>query len=75
MRRPQRRQGFLHNGKNERHQQLVAAIAARLRRVRGGMTDTQFAQLVSNVARTAERFAEIDGAAFRRADFVLPRKV
>jgi hypothetical protein len=56
---------FLHDGKNERYQQLLAAIAARLDRVRGGLTDTEFAQLVADVARTAERFAQIDAGHFR----------
>ena len=32
----------------------------RLERVRGAMTDVEFAQLVVDVARTAQRFAEID---------------
>ena len=67
---------FLHDGKNERHQQLLATIAARLDRVRGGvrggMTDTDFAQLVGDVARTAGRFAQIDAGPFRRALPALP---
>ena len=58
---------FLDDGKNERHQQLLAAIAARLDRVRGGMTDAEFAQLVGDVARTAARFSQIDAGPFRRA--------
>ena len=61
---------FLDDGKNERHQQLLATIAARLDCVRGGMTDTDFAQLVGDVARTSARFAQIDASAYRRA---LPR--
>jgi hypothetical protein len=63
---------FLHDGKNERHQQLLATIAARLDRVRGGMTDAEFAQLVGDVARTAGRFAQIDAGPFRRTNFALP---
>ena len=60
--------GFLHDGKHERHQQLIAGIAARLDRVRGGMTDAEFAQLVTDVARTAQRFTQIDAGPFRRTD-------
>ena len=63
---------FLDDGKNERHQQLLATIAARLDRVRGGMTDTDFVQLVGDVARTAGRFAQIDAGAYRRAVPALP---
>src|SRR5689334_20454600 len=63
----QRRQAFLDDGMNERHQRLLATIAARLDRVRGGMTDTDFAQLVGDVARTAGRFAQIDAGPYRRA--------
>ena len=36
-----------------------AAISERLARVRGALTDAEFAQLVVDVARTAERFDEI----------------
>ena len=42
------------------------------RRVRGGMTDTEFARLVADVARTAERVAQIEAGLFRRADPALP---
>ena len=63
---------FLHDRKNEQHQQLLATIAARLDRVRGGMTDTDFAQLVGDVARTARRFAQIDAGPFRRVVSELP---
>jgi hypothetical protein len=41
-------------------QKVIAAIAARLERVRGTMTDAEFGQLLARMARTAERFAEID---------------
>ena len=44
----------------ERRNTLRAQIAARLRRVRGAMTDADFARLVDDVVRSAERFAEID---------------
>ena len=56
----------MHDEKNERHQQLLATIAARLDCVRGGMTDNDFAQLVGDVARTAGRFAQIDAAHFEQ---------
>ena len=46
----------------ERRQQLRTEMIARLRRVRGQMTDDEFAELVSSVERTAARFAEIDAA-------------
>jgi hypothetical protein len=36
-----------------------AAIAERLARVRGALTDAEFAQLVIDVARTAERCDQI----------------
>ena len=39
---------------------LRAALAARLERVRGGLTDAEFAHLVDDVMRTSERFEQID---------------
>ena len=45
---------------SERTEQLRAAIAARLERVRGAMSEADFAALVDDVARTAERLAEIE---------------
>jgi hypothetical protein len=51
----------------ERRNTLRAQIAARLQRVRGAMSDADFAHLVDDVVRTAERFAEIDaGTGARR---------
>ena len=44
----------------ERRKNIRAQIAARLQRVRGAMTDADFARLVDDVVRTAARFAEID---------------
>jgi hypothetical protein len=44
-----------------RRRDLAAEITVRLSRVRGVMTDAEFARLVADVVRTAERFAEIDG--------------
>ena len=38
----------------------MTAMTARLSRVRGNMTDAEFGQLLANMSRTAERFAEID---------------
>jgi hypothetical protein len=46
----------------ERRQQLRTEMIARLHRVRGQMTDDEFAELVSSVERAAARFAEIDAA-------------
>jgi hypothetical protein len=43
-------------GRRERRAELVA----RLTRVRGQMTDTEFERLVASVERTTARFAEID---------------
>lgn len=45
---------------------------ARLDRVRGGMTDIEFAQLVTDVARTAERFAQIEAGPFQKVDPARP---
>jgi hypothetical protein len=44
----------------ERRQRLRAELVKRLGRVRGQMSDAQFAELVSSVERTAVRLAEID---------------
>lgn len=46
--------------REDRRHALMATIAARLARVRGQMTDAEFGQLLADVVRTAERFAEID---------------
>jgi hypothetical protein len=43
---------------SDRHR--CAAIAARLERVRGTLTDEQFAALVEDVARTALRFEQLE---------------
>jgi hypothetical protein len=43
-----------------RRRELAAEITERLTRVRGSMTDEEFAQLVESMARTSERFLEID---------------
>src|SRR5689334_18167897 len=45
---------------DDRRKTRRAEIEARLRRVRGAMTDVEFERLVSAVMRTAERFADID---------------
>jgi hypothetical protein len=39
---------------------LRAALAARLECVRGGLTDAEFAHLLDDVVRTAERFEQIE---------------
>ena len=44
----------------ERRKELRADLVARLKRVRGEMTDAEFDELVDDVERTADRFAEID---------------
>jgi hypothetical protein len=41
-------------------EQLRAALAARLERVRGSMSDSDFEELIRDVIRTAQRFEEID---------------
>lgn len=40
--------------------ELTVRAAERLGRVRGHMSDAEFAQLLADVARTADRFREID---------------
>jgi len=45
---------------DDRLRKLTAALTARMSRVRGEMTDAEFAQLLTDMVRTAERFAEID---------------
>lgn len=42
---------------------LRAALAARLERFRGNMSDTEFAQLIDDVIGTMLRFEEIDARA------------
>lgn len=48
------------NPMSERFEELRAALAARLERVRGNMTDDEFGQLVADITRTAQRFEEIE---------------
>jgi len=45
---------------SERSEQLRAALAARLERVRGTMSDEEFSNLIDDVIRTTQRFEEID---------------
>ena len=45
---------------SERQERLSALIAARLDRVRGNLTDEEFAGLVAKVTRTALRFEELE---------------
>ena len=49
-----------HGTMNSRSEQLRAAFSARLERVRGNMSDADFAQLVADMVSTAQRFEEID---------------
>jgi len=44
----------------DRSEQLRAAFAARLERVRGQMTDGEFARLVADMVSTAARLEEIN---------------
>ena len=50
----------VHHPKDEHRRAMVAAMAARLSRVRGAMTDAEFGQLLADVVKVAERFVEID---------------
>jgi len=43
-----------------RRRELAAEITERLTRVRGSMTDDEFAQLIESMIHTSERFLEID---------------
>jgi hypothetical protein len=45
---------------DDRRRARRVEIEARLRRVRGAMTDAEFERLVSAVVRTAERFDDIN---------------
>ena len=47
---------------NERPMTPPATMADRLAKVRGQMTDAEFAQLISDMGRTAKRFVEIDAS-------------
>ena len=51
--------------RDERRRERRAELVARLTRVRGQMTDTEFEKLVASVERTAARFAEIDAAPYK----------
>ena len=44
----------------EGSERLRAALYARLERVRGAMSDADFAQLIDDVMETTRRFEEID---------------
>lgn len=44
----------------DRSEQLRDAFTARLDRVRGTMTDSEFTNLVADMVSTAQRFEEID---------------
>jgi hypothetical protein len=54
--------------REERRGEFRAELVARLERVRGRMTDAEFADLVNDVERTARRFAEIDAGLLPRLD-------
>jgi hypothetical protein len=62
------------SSREERRQQLWDELVTRLERVRGGLTDVEFDELVTSVERTA-RFAEIDAgpSAFPRPTDSRPR--
>jgi len=42
------------------HETMLTAVTARIATVRGDMTDAEFGQLIADMVRTAQRFAEID---------------
>jgi hypothetical protein len=44
----------------ERHRKMMVALAARLSRVRGSMTDAEFGELLADMVTMADRFTEID---------------
>jgi len=50
----------VHDEIDERRRGMMAAIAARLARVRGNMTDAEVGQLLADMVKVAERFGEID---------------
>jgi len=45
---------------SERSEQLRAALAARLERVRGTLSDEELSHLLDDVVHTTQRFEEID---------------
>jgi hypothetical protein len=45
---------------DQRRRALASVVATRLERVRGGMTDAEFGQLIADMVRVYERFAEIE---------------
>lgn len=50
----------MHDAADDDRRKLAAALSARMSPVRGEMTDAEFAQLLTDMMRTTERFAEID---------------
>ena len=50
--------------RDERRKELRTELIARLERVRGKLTDAEFANLIDDVERTAARFAEIDAGPY-----------
>ena len=50
----------------DQSEQLRAAFAARVERVRGNLSDAEFAQLVADMVRTAQRLEEIDARTMGR---------
>ena len=55
--------------------ELRAELVARLERVRGQMTDSEFDELVRDVERVARRFTEIEKTAWPRSDRKSPPNV
>lgn len=51
---------------SEATEQLKAALVERLQRVRGNMSDSEFAALVDDIAHMAARLEEIDARALAR---------
>ena len=50
----------MRNVVDDRRRELTASLATRMSSVRGEMTDAEFAQLLGDMVRMTERFAEIE---------------
>lgn len=65
----------MHDPKDERRHAIMAAMTARLSRVRGAMTDAEFGQLLADMVKMAERFAEIDAKPGASSADMPPEKI
>ena len=52
---------------------MMTVVTARLERVRGSMSDADFARLLADVERTIQRFEEIDAREHRRLRAIADR--